>query len=108
MTSIVKYTPWSLLKDLEGGIGHLIDRNLSRYGWGSDGDTNLSNEWSPQVDVKEETDKYLITADLPGVDPKDIQVSMENNVLSIRGERKLERKVKDDSYTRTERFSGAF
>ncbi len=108
MTSIVRYAPWSYLRDLEGEVNQLLDRNLNRQGIASNTETSLAGEWSPQVDIKEEADKYLITADLPGVDPKEIQVSMENNVLSIKGERKLERKVKEDNYTRTERFSGTF
>jgi len=108
MAAIVRYAPWSFLRDLEGEVNQLLDRNLRKPGFASNADTSLAGEWSPEVDIKEEADKFLITADLPGVDPKEIQVSMENNVLSIKGERKLERKVEENNFTRTERFSGTF
>ena len=51
----------------------------------------ISAEWVPSVDIKENDKQFAITVDVPGVDPKDIQVSMENGYLSIRGERKEEK-----------------
>jgi HSP20 family protein len=73
-------------------------------------DETLGNraEWTPRVDV-EETDKaVLVTADLPGVDPKDVEVSVLNGELILRGERKQEKEEKGKNYHRMERFTGSF
>jgi len=85
---------------------------LERYN--KSGGKNLSNDlsfadWSPSVDVEEEEDKYVIKADLPGVDKKDIDVKLENGVISIRGEKKTEKETgKGTKRHRTERFHGTF
>jgi HSP20 family protein len=68
----------------------------------------LDQEWSPAVDVKEDDKAYMVEADIPGVDPKNVEVTLENGVLTIRGERKEEHKEEKDSYHRVERFSGMF
>lgn len=67
-------------------------------------------DWAPSVDIDEEEDKYVIKADLPGVDKKDIQVNLENGVLSIRGEKNVEKESgeKGSKRHRTERFHGSF
>lgn len=85
---------------------------MERYN--KSGGKNLSNDlsfadWSPSVDVEEEEDKYVIKADLPGVDKKDIDVKLENGVISIRGEKKTEKETgKGTKRHRTERFHGTF
>ena len=85
---------------------------MERYN--KSGGKNLSNDlsfadWSPSVDVEEDEDKYVIKADLPGVDKKDIDVKLENGVISIRGEKKTEKETgKGTKRHRTERFHGTF
>lgn len=64
--------------------------------------------WRPQIDIKEEPDLYLVRADIPGVDPKDIEITLEGGMLTIRGERKEEIKDEKEGYRRVERFSGEF
>jgi HSP20 family protein len=65
-------------------------------------------EWAPRVDV-EETDKaVLVTADLPGVDPKEIEISVLNGELVLRGEKKQEKEEKGKNFHRMERFAGSF
>ncbi|MFT5448484.1 MAG: HSP20 family protein [Gammaproteobacteria bacterium] len=64
--------------------------------------------WAPAVDVKEENERYVITADVPGVDPKDIEITMEGGVLAIKGSRRAESEKDADAYTRTERAHGEF
>lgn len=103
---IAKYNqnPWSILRDMHGDLNQLFDRDkmLAEL-------TNNGNEqWLPKVDIKEEPHQFIITADLPGINPKDIEISLENNVLSIKGVRTLERNLKNDNYSRIERFSGSF
>jgi HSP20 family protein len=71
-------------------------------------ETEKSNLWSPHVDIQTTDDKYIITADIPGVDSKDINVNIEGNILTIDGERKAEKTEENAGYTRTERFIGNF
>jgi len=66
-------------------------------------------DWAPSVDIEEAEDKYVIKADLPGVDKKDIDVKLENGVLSIRGEKNVEKETgKNTRQHRRERFHGSF
>ncbi len=65
-------------------------------------------EWSPAVDVREEDSAYVVECDIPGVSAEDIDVTLDNGVLSIRGERKEERREEGDAWHRIERFTGSF
>ncbi|HEU0277918.1 MAG TPA: Hsp20/alpha crystallin family protein [Rhodanobacteraceae bacterium] len=75
---------------------------------GGDQSNVVTSEWAPRVDIREEDKQFVIEADIPGVDPKDIEVNMDKGVLSIRGERKTEYKVDDPRFTRVERAHGVF
>ncbi|TLM76445.1 Hsp20/alpha crystallin family protein [Microbulbifer harenosus] len=66
------------------------------------------HQWRPSVDVMEEDDHFLVKADIPGVDPKDIEVTLDNGCLVIRGERKWEKEEKKEGYMRTECSHGTF
>jgi HSP20 family protein len=68
----------------------------------------VTSQWTPRVDIKEEPDRFVIQADIPGVDPKDIEVHMEKGILTIKGERRTESKTEGDQYTRVERSHGLF
>ena len=65
-------------------------------------------QWTPSIDIKEEDTRYLVHADIPGVKAKDIDVSMENGVLTIKGKRESESKEEKENYLRVERSSGSF
>lgn len=65
-------------------------------------------QWAPRVDIKEEDQRFVIFVDVPGVDPASIEVSMEKSVLSIKGERPVEKTEQDSRYTRVERAHGSF
>ena len=67
-----------------------------------------TSSWMPLVDIKEEPDRFLIKADIPGVKPEDIEVTMENGALTIRGERSAEKEEKKEGYHRIERSRGSF
>ena len=98
--------PWSLLTQLHGEMDRLFDNHLKDM---SGELANVStSDWVPAVDVKEESDKYVIHADIPGVNPKDIHVTMDNGVLTIEGERKHEASESEKGYKRIERVSGSF
>jgi HSP20 family protein len=70
-------------------------------------ESNLTS-WAPAVDIHETEHELIVEADLPGVDPKDLDIRVENNLLTIRGERKFEKKVNEDNYLRVERAYGSF
>lgn len=104
--NVVKYKPWILLKDLQDQVNQLFETNVAER---VDDSAKMSaNQWSPHVDITEDKDKYIIYADIPGVDPKYIEVNLENNVLTIKGERNTEDRNEQYSYSRIERFSGTF
>ena len=76
--------------------------------WMSPRLTGETRGWSPAVDMIDKKDEIVLRADLPGLDQKDLHVSVENGMLSIRGSRQDEREAKDDDYYCCERWSGSF
>ncbi|TAN08124.1 MAG: Hsp20/alpha crystallin family protein [Rhodanobacteraceae bacterium] len=88
--------------DLSRAFSRLFDLS------GADQSDVVTSEWAPRVDIREEDKRFVIEADIPGVDPKNIEVNMDKGVLSIRGERKSEHTVEDGKYTRVERAHGVF
>jgi HSP20 family protein len=99
--SISRYEPWTLLNQLQ--------RELERSFEARPGsDTAATAEWTPSVDIKEEDDRYVLLADLPGVSPEDIEVTMENGILTLRGERNTEARTVRSGYKRIERVYGSF
>ena len=78
------------------------DTALSRVG------EEAMGAWVPSCDIYEEGDSIIVKAELPGVEKSDIDVQVENNVLTLRGERKREKEVKSENLYRTERFYGSF
>jgi HSP20 family protein len=65
-------------------------------------------EWAPQLDLSETKDALVVKAEVPGMDPKDIQISLQEQLLTIKGEKKQEKEEKDERYHRIERSYGAF
>jgi HSP20 family protein len=90
--------PWSMLSRLS--------RDLDGFLAAPAGNNNVS--YIPAVDVHEEKDAFVLTADLPGVKPEDIEVTAEKGVLTLRGERKSERREDAVGYERIERVTGSF
>ena len=74
----------------------------------NENDHSLTSSWQPAVDIKEEENCFLIVADVPGVDPKDIEITMENGMLTVKGERHSKTEDSNKNYKRTERTSGVF
>ncbi|MCC5791163.1 MAG: Hsp20/alpha crystallin family protein [Legionellaceae bacterium] len=102
--SIIKreYYPLQLQKDL----GHMFEQFFK--GYTDDPSFVDTGTWAPAVDIKEEKDKFLVIADIPGVAKEDINISLENSVLTLHGERKSEIKEEKNGYFRTERIQGQF
>ena len=102
---MVQYNPWNVLNNLQNELSRIrlhpaYDPELSG---------SLSTQgWNPLVDINEEKGRYIIKADVPGVDPDKIEITMENGVLALSGERSEEIKEEDQGYQRIERTQGAF
>jgi HSP20 family protein len=72
------------------------------------GEEGSLSAWAPAVDIYETEHELVVKADLPDIDPKDLDIRVENNILTIRGERKFEKQVNEDKYLRVERSYGFF
>jgi len=102
---LVRYDPWSLVNRLQGDLDRLAGQS-ARF---LDDDTaGATTDWVPAVDIKEEDARFLIEADVPGVRPDDIEITMENGVLTLRGKRTSESRTERDGYRRVERVTGRF
>ena len=93
--------PWETLRELQGEVDRVFHGSPAGY-------TDTASDWVPPIDIKEGEDAYEVSADVPGVDPKDIDVSLEDGVLTVKGERKTESQDEGLGYTRTERAYGSF
>jgi HSP20 family protein len=96
--TIVRYEPWTLVSRFQ----RHIDRALGETADGA------SVSWIPHVDIHEEAERFVVAADLPGVDGKDIEITADKGVLTIKGERRSEKKSSADGFERVERASGTF
>jgi HSP20 family protein len=98
--TILRYEPWSLVNRLHR---HFDEALATAADADSDGAW-----WIPQVDVHEEPERFAVLVDVPGVEPKDIEITAEKGVLSIRGERHVRTQEESSAYRRLERRSGKF
>jgi HSP20 family protein len=89
------------LEDFQREMNRLFDLRLHRVG-------NDAKMWAPAVDIIDEKDHIRVKADLPGMKREDIEVNMENDMLTIRGEKKEEKEVKEKDVVRSERHYGSF
>src|SRR6202008_2628570 len=103
MRTIARWEPFRGVTALQDQINRLFNDNFERVGE----ESNLT-AWAPSVDIYETEQELVVKADLPDVDPKDLDIRVENNILTIRGERKFEKKVNEENYLRVERAYGSF
>lgn len=104
--TISRYSPWNVPANVPSDFRELVEK-LFR-GEPQDQSNVVTSQWAPHVDIKEEPQRFVIQADIPGVDPKDIEIHMEKGILTIKGERKQEVKEETEKYTRVERARGVF
>jgi HSP20 family protein len=100
--NIIKYDPLREIRNLQEEMNRLF--NTFR----SFDDDLITGAWTPSVDIYENKDQVVIEAELPGMKPEDVNISIENNVLTIQGERKFEKQEESDNYHRIERRYGSF
>ena len=101
--NLSRFEPWSIVDLLHRDLDRIANRRF-----GSTEDNGTVADWLPAVDIVEEKDRFVLHADVPGVDPKDIDVSMDAGVLSVSGSRKKEDITEDAGFRRVERSSGRF
>jgi HSP20 family protein len=104
MTTITRWDPFRDVSSFRDQMNRLFEDTFSR---GRASDSALT-PWAPAVDIYETENELVIRADLPDIEEKDLDIRIENNMLTLRGERKFEQTVSEDNYLRVERSYGAF
>ena len=104
--TVTRYYPWAQNNRFQDEMKQVFDRFFGD----EEGDQSnvVTSEWAPRVDIKEEDKRFIILADIPGVDPKNIEVQMDKGILTIKGERKTENTEQNGKFTRVERSYGSF
>jgi HSP20 family protein len=101
-TAISRFEPFSG-PTLQDQLNHLF-----RQSFGRTSEEGSITSWAPAVDIFETEHKLVVKADLPDIKPEELDIRVENNILTIRGERKFEKKVNENNYLRVERSYGSF
>lgn len=104
--AIRHYESFDLLNQLQREVNRLFQGNSPQYTQAEAG--LATSDWAPAVDIKEETDRFVIYADVPGVESKDIEVTLDNGTLTLKGHRKSSKTQEQQGYKRVERVSGGF
>ena len=106
MMNLVQWNPWREMPTLSGRLNRFFDDpffNISRFA-----DNSEMGMWNPAVDLYEKDDHFVIKAELPGIDKKDIKIDVKDRVLTLSGERTYDNEVKEENYYRKERSYGRF
>jgi HSP20 family protein len=103
MRTLGRFEPFRGVTTLQDQINRLFGDAFERQG-----EESSLTSWAPAVDIFETEHELVVKADLPEIDPKELDIRVENNILTIRGERKFESKVSQDKYLRVERAYGSF
>jgi HSP20 family protein len=106
--AIVRWEPFRDLVGLQERMNRVFDESFRGINRRSGEEDWVGGSWAPAVDIYEQNGNIVLKAELPGVDPKDVDVRVENNILTLSGERKLENEVKRENYHRVERAYGSF
>lgn len=103
-----KFRPYSEIQSLRESMSSLFDRFCSDFLRFPESEEVSGQTFSPAVDIKETPKEYIVTAEVPGIPKKDIEIEISDNILTIKGERKSEKEEKSESYHRVERAFGSF
>ena len=104
--TITRYYPWAQNRRFQDEIKQVFDRFVGEDN--TDQSNVVTSQWTPRVDIKEEDKRFVILADIPGVDPNAIEIHMDKGVLSIKGERASDVTSENAKTTRVERSYGSF
>lgn len=107
MNKLIRYNQFGA--QAQDPMRQLLDRLFEGglFPTGSDESSVVTSQWMPSVDIREEADRFVLYADIPGVDPQDIEVQMDKGLLTIKGERRPDR-GDTERYSRLERRHGTF
>jgi HSP20 family protein len=105
--AIVRWEPFRDLVTIQDRMNRIFEDAFRGQGRSGEEDW-LGGNWAPPVDIYEHDGNLVLKAELPGIDPKDVDVRVENNVLTLRGERKFDSEVKRENCHRVERAYGTF
>ncbi|HEY0661066.1 MAG TPA: Hsp20/alpha crystallin family protein [Lysobacter sp.] len=110
MNEMVRNPQWPAQGSMKDPVKQIFDRLFegSLFQNTADESSVVTSQWVPRVDIKEEADRFLLYADIPGVDPQDIEVQMDKGLLTIKGERREEKVHETERYSRIERRHGLF
>ncbi len=108
MNTLVRWQPLRELTSLQRQMNQLFESFAGKASWAPFEEELNTLEFGPPVDIIEDEQKLTFKVEVPGIEEKDIKVEVENNVLTVRGERKLEKEVKEENFRRMERHYGAF
>jgi len=103
--TVTRYDPFRDLRSLQDEVNRLFTGNIGRT---FDDEGIARGSWQPSVDIYENKDQIVLEAELPGMNREDFDLSIENNVITLRGERRFEKKEDTDNYHRVERAYGSF
>jgi len=106
MSFLTRFDRFDPFEEL-GTLRDRMDRIMSRLSGETEEDL-FPSKWAPTADVVETKDAIIVKAEIPGIDEKDVAVEIENNILTLRGERKLEKETEEKGYRRIERSYGNF
>ena len=102
MANLNRWEPFRGAATLHEHLNHMFGEGFNR------GEESNLTTWAPAVDILETEGELVVKADVPDMDPKDLDIRVENNILTIRGERKFQKEVKENNYLRVERAYGSF
>jgi HSP20 family protein len=109
MTVLTRWEPFRELSTLQDRINRAFRESYSGAGRNEAHDESLiTSSFAPAVDVYEDEHQVTLKIEVPGIDEKDIDVQVENNVLTVHGERRIEKEEKEENYRRVERHYGTF
>jgi len=103
--AIIRWDPFKDMMTLREKMNRLFEDAVT--GKGEEKEL-ISSSWVPAVDIYEKDNELILTVEVPGINEKDIEISIEDNTLSIRGERKFEKETKEENFHRIERSYGSF
>jgi HSP20 family protein len=100
-SSMLRWDPFRDLMGIQSELNRLFGRTYA-------GDPGVAGAWVPPLDIYESQERFVVTLELPGIDPADVEVSVDDSVLTVKGERKLSSETSEENFHRIERRYGQF
>lgn len=103
--NLTRFEPLSLFQQFQNEMNRIMEANPL---FANTETASSTSQWIPRVDIKEDKESYRVLADVPGINPKDIEISLEQNVLTLKGRRDHQVKEEKENLVRVERSYGSF